>query len=121
MIKEGKLVEEDVEVILKRLLRLVQIASNPYLVDESYAGKACKLEPLKKIVDKGFVLKNRKLLYGLILLITLNELCKQFNLKGCVGIHGGIDVKHRDKLISNFRTNDSIDILITTPGVARES
>ena len=39
--------------------------------------------------------------------------------KGCIGIHGGIDVKHRDKLISNFRSDNSIDILITTPGVAR--
>lgn len=119
VIKEGKLVEEDVEVILKRLLRLVQIASNPYLVDESYAGKACKLEPLKKIVDKARS-EESKIIIWTNFIDNVEWLCKQFNSKGCIGIHGGIDVKHRDKLISNFRSDNSIDILITTPGVARE-
>ena len=31
-----------------------------------------------------------------------------------------MDVKQRDKLISKFRTDPDVDILITTPGVARE-
>ena len=35
VLKNGKIVTEDVEVILKRLLRLVQISSNPVLIDEN--------------------------------------------------------------------------------------
>ena len=36
ILKDGKLVEENVEVILKRLLRLNQVSSNPGIIDESY-------------------------------------------------------------------------------------
>tara|TARA_B100000242_G_scaffold294119_1_gene274922 strand:+ start:2160 stop:3623 length:1464 start_codon:yes stop_codon:yes gene_type:complete len=119
VIQDGKLVEEDVEVILKRLLRLVQIASNPFLVDESYSGSASKLEPLRKIVSKVRSEKS-KIIIWTNFIGNVDWLCEQLNLRGCVGIHGGVDVKQRDKLISKFRTDPDVDILITTPGVARE-
>ena len=39
-----KIIVEDVEVILKRLQRLVQISSNPKLVDENYHLQAPKVK-----------------------------------------------------------------------------
>ena len=50
--REGLETWDDAEEILKRLLRLVQVASNPNLVDESYKGTPGKLGLLDSIVGK---------------------------------------------------------------------
>ena len=39
---------------------------------------------------------------------------------GAVGIHGNIEAEKRNNLISNFKNNTNIKILIATPGVAKE-
>ena len=38
VLRDGYLVEDNAEDMLKRLLRLVQVASNPRLVDDAYDG-----------------------------------------------------------------------------------
>ena len=53
MLRGGKLVTDDAEEILKRLLRLVQVASNPLLVDESYKGEPGKLPAARRLVDRA--------------------------------------------------------------------
>jgi len=50
IIRDGVPVFDDVENVVKRLLRLVQIASNPALVDESYSGIPCKFPHLEDII-----------------------------------------------------------------------
>ena len=100
VLKDGKLIIEDVEVILKRLQRLVQISSNPRLVDESYNLHAPKTKKTEEIINKA--------------------LTEYFSDKGAVGIHGKIDAKKRDSIISSFRNDIDKKILIATPGVAKE-
>ena len=52
VLRDGLETWDDAEEILKRLLRLVQVASNPSLVDESYKEIPGKLCLLDSIVDK---------------------------------------------------------------------
>ena len=40
VVKDGKLAEDDSSAIVKRLLRLVQVTSNPRLVDDSFSGES---------------------------------------------------------------------------------
>ena len=47
----GEIVEDQANEILKRLMRLVQVASNPRLVDEAYDQVPGKLPQLLAIVD----------------------------------------------------------------------
>lgn len=119
VLKEGKLVTEDVEVILKRLIRLVQVASNPKLVDESYSGIPPKLISAKKIIDKATE-KNSKVIVWTNFVENVEDICNFFNHKNIVGISGKVDPALRDTLISRFRKEDDINVLVTTPGVARE-
>ena len=42
VVKNGKIVEDDSSAIVKRLLRLVQVTSNPRLVDDSFSGESAK-------------------------------------------------------------------------------
>ena len=57
--KDGEVVEDDSSAVVKRLLRLVQVASNPRLVDESYRGKSAK--EIFSIVEKAFKNSNKAL------------------------------------------------------------
>jgi SNF2 family DNA or RNA helicase len=57
VIQDGELTEDDSSASVKRLLRLVQVTSNPRLVDESYRGDSAKEAVLDKllrqIIDAG--------------------------------------------------------------------
>tara|TARA_B100002051_G_C16740207_1_gene643798 strand:- start:2548 stop:4014 length:1467 start_codon:yes stop_codon:yes gene_type:complete len=118
VLREGKLIVEDVEVILKRLLRLVQISSNPILVDENYDLEAPKIKKTEEIINKALS-ENSKLLIWTNFVKNVDYLQEYFKSKGALGIHGGIDTSDRNKMISSFRQDAQTKILIATPGVAR--
>jgi SNF2 family DNA or RNA helicase len=52
VIKEGKPVEDNSEEILKRLVRLVQVASNPHLIDQGYTFIPGKYEYLFDLITQ---------------------------------------------------------------------
>ena len=54
--QDGQLMADDSDVILKRLLRLVQVTSNPMLIDSSYRVEPGKLETLLELVES--IVKN---------------------------------------------------------------
>ena len=113
------MVIDTAEDILKRLLRLVQCASNPFLVDETYQeipGKFVELthilntvnaESVKTIVWTGFI-KNVEWLY--------QKLQKYNPAK----VHGSLSVDYRNRALSEFKTDPSCRILVATPGAAKE-
>ncbi len=119
VIKDGKLITEDVEVILKRLIRLVQIASNPKLVDERYDEVTPKLIATQEIVKKAFA-ENSKVIIWTNFIENVDWICNFFGNKGIVGISGNVIPQDRNHLISEFKNNTDINILVATPGVARE-
>ena len=47
-------------------------------------------------------------------------ICSHFENKKIVGISGNVKPNIRDQLISKFKKNKDINILVATPGVARE-
>jgi SNF2 family DNA or RNA helicase len=119
VIKDGKLIVEDVEVILKRLIRLVQICSNPSLVDERYNAESPKLQLTKTIVEKAISEKSKVIIWTNFK-DNIDHISDFFQNKNIVGISGNIKPDERDRRISEFRSNKSINILVATPGVARE-
>ena len=50
VVREGRPILDDAEVLLKRLLRLVQVASNPATLDQSYRVCPGKFAPLVSLV-----------------------------------------------------------------------
>ena len=51
--RDGQMVEDDAESILKRLLRLVQVASNPKLIDQSYEATPGKFPELLSLLEQA--------------------------------------------------------------------
>lgn len=119
VINEGALTEDCAEEYLKRILRLVQIASNPALVDESYHEIPGKFKVLINLLD-SFRQKNEKCLIWTNFTENVDWLYKSLKDYGAVKVHGKMNIHDRNKAIDKFLYNDNIKIFIATPASAKE-
>lgn len=60
---DGEQVVDDAENILKRILRLVEIASNPKLFDASYSGLPAKFERADELIEKIIVQREKAIIW----------------------------------------------------------
>ena len=114
---EGVIESDSVDNILKRLLRLVQCASNPALIDGQFdrdPGKFALLLDLcrdltidsKLIVWTGFV-------------DNVDWIARKLAEFGTVRIHGNLPIHERNRAVEDF-TRAKSRILVATPGAAKE-
>ncbi|WP_170526184.1 DEAD/DEAH box helicase [Ruegeria arenilitoris] len=110
---------DEAEGILKRLLRLVQVASNPRLVDSGYhctPGKFLHLEDLLL----GTVQSGEKAIVWTSFTDNADWLTSRLSSFGAVKVHGKMAIEARNKSIERFLTEDSVRVLVATPGAAKE-
>jgi len=119
IIKEGIPTEDKADHILKRLLRLVQIASNPALVDESYHSNPGKYEPLCDIVT-DICSRDEKCIIWTSFIENANWLSKELRRLGTTKIHGKMNITDRNREVDKFMESRETKILIATPGAAKE-
>ncbi len=117
--KNGYEVIDDAEDILKRLLRLVQCASNPFLVDETYRELPGKYSKLTELLEEIDIQANKVIVWsGFINNIEwLGKILEQYSPQK---IHGSIPIDARNESIRKFKENDDCRILLATPGAAKE-
>lgn len=118
ILKNGNVQFDDVQNVLKKMLRLIQIASNPLLVDESYKNKPCKLEALEKIINT--MPNGQKAIIWTNFIHNADWLAKQFADYGTTKIHGKLDMHARHRAVQTFKNDKKIKLLIATPGAAKE-
>lgn len=119
VVKDGIPVEEEAESILKRLLRLVQIASNPRLVDESYSAAPGKLEVLIDLLD-DIRDSGEKCIVWTSFTENAEWLARELVGYGCVRVHGKLSMEERNRSIKRFLSEDDCRVLLATPGAAKE-
>jgi SNF2 family DNA or RNA helicase len=119
IIKEGIPIEDKSDQVLKRLLRLVQIASNPALVDESYKATPGKYEPLCDIVT-DICSQDEKCIIWTSFVENANWLSKELRYLGTAKIHGKMNIADRNREVDKFMENRETKILVATPGAAKE-
>lgn len=110
---------DNAEDILKRLLRLVQCASNPLLVDESYQetpGKFMQLNTMLKQLD----VDSAKVIIWTGFIKNVEWLCQKLQNYNPAKVHGSLTVDYRNKALTKFKTDSSCRILVATPGAAKE-
>jgi len=115
----NQMVEDDAEEILKRLLRLVQLASNPGLVDESYDEQPGKIAALDRLVAEA-VSAGSKLIVWSSFVANVDELAHHLRGYGAVKVHGALDMTERIAAISAFKRDPDCRVLVATPGAAKE-
>jgi SNF2 family DNA or RNA helicase len=119
VMRGGELIEDDAEDLLKRLLRLVQVASNPHLVDQSYKNAPGKLPKLMSLVRDACQGKSKAIVWTSFVdnAEWLGRELKQF---GAVVVHGGKTIEDRNAAIRMFKTDPDTKVLVATPGAAKE-
>lgn len=116
--KDGEILVDDSSAIVKRLLRLVQVASNPRLVDDSYNCISAKELALDKII-KQILEKGEKCIVWSAYIENVDFFCKKYYEYNAVKIHGGMAIADRNKSVDKFKTEKS-RILFATPASAKE-
>jgi len=119
IVRDGVLIEDDAEDILKRLLRLVQIASNPALVDHSYSGIPGKFPVLVSLIERA-IRESTKIIVWTNFIDNASWLAEQLSSHGSVCVHGSRTIEERNAAIQAFKTDPAIRVLVATPGAAKE-
>ena len=119
VVRGGQLIEEDQESVLKRLLRLVQIASNPRMVDERYNIEPGKFSKLYGLIS-DITAKGEKV----IVWTSFNENCEWLTKKlssfGAHALNGRMPMERRNAVVKWFLENEADQVLVATPGAAKE-
>ncbi len=119
VLKDGIPTEDNSEEVLKRLVRLLQIASNPRLVDDSYSADPGKLAELRDLVAK-IRAQNEKCIIWTSFTKNADWLKTELETFGACKIHGKLSMDIRNKTIDKFLLEPEYNVLVATPGAAKE-
>jgi len=119
VVREGRIVEDNAEDILKRLVRLVQVASNPILVDESYSAEPGKLAVAQRLICKA-ISQGSKIIVWTNFIENAEWLGREFREFGSAIVHGNRSIVERNDAIEAFKKEAECRVLVATPGAAKE-
>jgi len=119
VVREGRPILDNAEEVLKRLLRLVQVASNPRLVDHAYHGTPGKLPALYSLIEKITDAGEKAIIWSSFT-ETVDWLKHELEPFGPAKVHGKMTYPDRGKAISAFKNDRETRVLIATPGAAKE-
>lgn len=116
--KGDEAILDESEATLKRLLRLVQIASNPRLVDDYYgeiSGKEVELDRLlNEIISNG-----EKVIVWSSFIENINYFYRKYTDYKPTRIHGKMSIEDRNRSVDLFKGGES-NVLFATPQSAKE-
>lgn len=115
----GKVYMDESEESIKRLLRLLQITSNPKLLDDSYIAESAKEllldQLLKRILHHG-----EKVIVWSIFASNIDAFCAKYRkLYKAVKITGSMTIEDRNRSVAAFKNGDAM-VLFATPQSAKE-
>lgn len=119
VVRENQAVLDDAEEMLKRLMRLVQVASNPALVDESYKSIPGKFPILLNLIHEA-IDADEKVIVWTAFTDNVDWLARELSDFGAVRVHGKRSFFERDLALKSFKTDKSCQVLIATPAAAKE-
>ncbi len=117
--REGEIVKDDADYILKLLLRLVQCASNPILVDQKYdksPGKFVELISLLEDID----IQSTKVILWTGFIENVEWFSNKLKSLSPAKVHGNLPIDRRNREIEKFKSDHSCRMLLATPGAAKE-
>ena len=117
--RDGVRTVDDAEAVLKRLLRLVQVASNPGLVDETYRCEPGKLTVLDRILASQQPDEAKKIVWTAFT-DNVEMIARRYPERRPARIHGRRSMADRNADIARFLEEDGCTLLVATPGSAKE-
>ena len=119
VLRDGLTTIDDAEEILKRLLRLVQVASNPSLVDQGYEGTPGKFGVLDSIVGRMGTGGPKSIIWTGFM-ENVGRIAQRYPEMRPARVHGQLSIADRTRDLDRFMEDPSCRILVATPGAAKE-
>ncbi len=116
---EGNVIIDEAENILKKLLRLTQIASNPLLIDRAYIETPVKFSMLDTLLG-DIIAEKEKAIIWTSFVENISILKNRFTQYKPLIIHGDVPVKDRTEIVKAFQTSEKNMLMIANPAAARE-
>lgn len=117
---DGAHIEERADAILARLVRLVQLASNPAMLDTAYMETLAKFLQLDQELIEWMVDPTQKVLIWTSFVENIHALHLRYAHWNPVCIHGAIRNEERDAAVNAFKEKPDTRILIANPAAAQE-
>lgn len=117
--QNGEQIIDDDSSALKRLLRLIQISSNPGLIDESYNEKSGKEIELDLLLE-SIVAKGEKCIVWSNYIDNVNYFTRKYAKYNPVKIHGSLGMNERNNSVDKFKKDNDCKVLFATPQAAKE-
>lgn len=116
---DGSKIIDEAENILKKMLRLVQLTSNPFLVDKGYNETPAKFPVIDDIVDSAVSTGDKVVVWTCFVenVLLLKNRLKRHNP---LTIYGEVPVADRAVRVAKFQNDDKYKVLIANPSAARE-
>jgi SWI/SNF-related matrix-associated actin-dependent regulator of chromatin subfamily A-like protein 1 len=115
----GETYIKEINNILERLLRLVQISSNPGLIDPLFQGPVAKLDYLDHLSDQ-LLDHHEKLIVWSGFVENIETVVKRLRRYRPLRIHGSVCVEERAEIVQAFQNCDYNRVLVANPAAARE-
>ena len=116
---QGEVIIDESEAILKKLLRLTQIVSNPYLIDKSYNETPVKFSKLDELVN-NIIAMNEKIVIWTSFVDNIRLLKNRYKIFSPLEIYGETSIKERAEHVNIFQNSEKNKIMILNPSAARE-
>lgn len=116
---DEKVIIDEAKAILKKLLRLVQVASNPGLLIPDYQEVPCKFTKLDELL-KEIMESNEKVIIWSSFVGNVKTLRNRYRGLGSLNIHGEIPILERNKFIQLFQEDPDYRVMVANPAAARE-
>ena len=115
---ENTVIDDD-SLVLKRLLRLNQIASNPRMIDEDYKKISAKENILDDLLLQ-IINKNEKCIVWSNYIENIEYFGKKYSCYGARIIHGSLGIEEKNNSVKLFKPDDDCKVLFATQQAAKE-
>jgi len=116
---KGDIIIDESSNLLKKLLRLTQITSNPFLIDKSYSDDPAKYIALDNIIEI-ILAGNEKLLIWTSFVENIVLLKQRYKKYKPLVIYGDVPINIRSEYVNTFQSSETNKIMILNPSAARE-
>ena len=116
---EGEISIDENDYFIKKLLRLTQLASHPFLLDKSYKEIPSRIIALDELINE-IISRKEKVIIWSSFVDNIRLIRNRYKKLGSLYLFGAIPIDDRNRFIELFQTDEKYRVMVANPAAARE-